>query len=255
MLGIRDRFDGVDMELFILKVIKYVFLAMGIFGIVLLIMASIDWKVLPDGSFSLFVDTSEDVEHDKADALYFIVIGFNTFSLMNYLGGVISSRNMGRVREASLRHELAITRNNYNDSINRSNMESQVYNNIKDLKFDQLVNYHPRDRINIAYLKLRWMDKMGVENSRNFGNKFRQQLILQIRLDEKELGFTKLLINPYSYDMDALDIDFERMTWSTVQVPKPKTLKPQLRNPKNRVSFLRKLGKTSRDKRERNVYK
>ena len=40
--------NGVDMELFILKVIKYVFLAMGIFGIVLLIMASIDWKVLKE---------------------------------------------------------------------------------------------------------------------------------------------------------------------------------------------------------------
>ena len=253
---IRDRFrEGMqrdNFEEYSIGMIKYVFLVIGVIGIYFMFVTMVDWKINAEGSFEILFNTIKDNDADYSTSLYFIIFGFNTFSLFNYLQNNVVLKNSYKSMLDNERQRLASTRNSYDDLVNRANMETQVYNNVENMTIDKLMGYHPRDRINIAYLRLRWMDKMEVEGHRDFGNS-RQKYLLQISIDEKELGFTRLMVSPYSYDMGALDIDFERMLWTKVNTPKLTSLVKQVKNPKNRVPILRKLGKTSRERREKNV--
>ncbi len=255
--NLRDRIRNSsrdDFEIYSINIIKYIFLSIGIFGIVFMFITMIDWEINANGNFEILLNTVESTDGDYAAAIYFIVFGFNTFSLFNYLQSTVIARNSNRSLFLNSQQENSRIRNEMNDIVNRANMETQVYNNVQDFNPDQLMNYNARDRINIAYLKLRWMDKIEAESTRRFGTKYRQKFILQIHLDEKELGFTKLMRNPISFDMGAFDTDFEDIVWSTIQIQKPKPLLKQLKNPRNRRPFLlRKLGKTSKEKREKGI--
>lgn len=246
-----DRIREKLTEIFFIKTLKWFFLSIGFLGLFLLIKSFIYIEMVEEEivSFS-FGAMAEDT--DSSTISYYIIFGFNTFSLFNYLESVVRGRDDLRAQQDGLRQDISNVRNSFNDLMNTRNMDTQIYNNIQGLSFDNMMQYQPRDRVLLAYQKLRWMDKTELENTRSFGTKQRQELLLQIHIDEKELGYTHLMKGPDTFDMGALSIDLSKVHWDELSQETPKVLKKQPRNPKNRVPLLtRKLGKTSKERRER----
>lgn len=224
----RRKFQ-MGFEVNIIRLIKYFSLFIGIIGIWLMANALFEWKIISNNHIEVVLKSIED-DANYSTAMYFIILGFNSFGLFYYLQETVIARDSAtQLLKLSRQDNLRLLHDMRNTLID--NMKFSMYKNIEKLSFNQLMEYPPSDRITLAYLKLRWMDKMQLKGNKSFSNKIRQKWILQIYLDEKTLGFTNLIVAPKTFDTKAVERDLDNSI-DTVKVPRPKSLDYRAKNSK-----------------------